>query len=256
VNLELFDIELFTSFTLALVATAGYLCGTLRHRRKTQRMEQDLATARSALGEIEQVKVLIQSFSSGKTACGDPACLADAGKRASGPPSSDAFVLAEVRTDSLTRLPHRDVLEQMLTTELARLGRYGTPFSLVLVDIDHLKDLNEQHGHLHGDYALQRLARLLADEVRGIDMPARASGDEFAVVLPETNEEGACVFGERLRARVQEQMPFTISVGLAAAGSIDTLSSLMDRARTALQEAKDTGRNRVCRAIAAPAVAP
>jgi diguanylate cyclase (GGDEF)-like protein len=253
VDLELYGIQVSTTFALAVVATVGYLCGSFRHRNATRRMEKDLAAAQSALGEIEQVKELIQSWN----------CCAREGKACDASPcmentepadslSSDTLALAEVRTDSLTRLPHRDVLEQALTKELARLGRYETPFSLVLVDIDHLKNLNEEHGHLHGDYALQQLARLLAAEIRGIDMAARSEGDEFAVLLPETGEEGAIVFGERVRVRVQEQLPFTVSLAVAVADCIDTPASLLDRARAAMHNAKAAGRNCVRGCTKAP----
>ena len=115
--------------------------------------------------------------------------------------SNYLMTFSEMRTDSLTGLGNRRALDHVLSTQFSMLKRYGTPFSLAIIDIDHFKNLNDEHGHLHGDQMLRDLTGLLTDTSRTVDILARYGGDEFVVVMPQTDLAGAAMVGERLRAR-------------------------------------------------------
>ena len=117
---------------------------------------------------------------------------------------------SELRTDPLTGLGNRQALDSMLTTQSALQKRYGTPFSLAIVDIDHFKELNDEQGHLHGDETLRNLSGLMTDTLRTVDLLARYGGDEFVIVMPQTELAGAAVLAERLRVKVDEGMAFTV----------------------------------------------
>jgi diguanylate cyclase (GGDEF)-like protein len=157
--------------------------------------------------------------------------------------------------DALTGVANKRCLLEFLGHELARAARYRRPLALVLLDIDRFKAVNDEHGHLCGDYVLRELAACLKPVIRADELFARYGGEEFAVVLPECPREPAAAVGERLRALV-ETHPFrydgrplrvTISVGVAATTGHDGLSSddLIGQADDKLYEAKRAGRNRV-----------
>ncbi|AWI53087.1 hypothetical protein DEH84_06310 [Aquabacterium olei] len=156
--------------------------------------------------------------------------------------------------DGLTGLLNRRAIEAMLDREVQRLQRFGQPFSLLLIDIDHFKRINDRLGHAAGDAVLAAVAGALKEEAREVDRVARFGGEEFCVVLPHTSEEGALHAAERLRAAVaaldvrwgDEGVSVTISIGLACAEHpTETLSQLLRRADEALYQAKAAGRNRV-----------
>ena len=161
-------------------------------------------------------------------------------------------------TDDLTGLANRRRFERQLEREVARTARYGHPFCLLLVDIDRFKEINDAHGHDAGDEALRRVANVIQSGTRGIDTGARIGGDEFAVILPETDLGRGLEVAERLRAAIRAlELPqagrLAASVGVAelptcAAGG-DELRAAAD---AALYEAKRGGRDRV---RAAPALA-
>jgi len=163
--------------------------------------------------------------------------------------SANLMTFTEVRTDPLTGVNNRRGLDDALRSQFAMMDRYGSPFSAVMFDIDHFKQVNDQQGHLHGDHVLQELARLLDDSVRETDMVARYGGEEFIIVMPHTDLSGACIFAERLRALVESALSITISGGVTAAQEGDTSESLIARADTALYSAKAAGRNRVFRVM-------
>ena len=159
-------------------------------------------------------------------------------------------------TDSVTQLLNRRALVDRLTHELERARRYGTPLALLMVDLDHFKEINDSHGHLVGDQALREVGRLLQGAVRAVDVVARYGGEEFVIVLPETAGEGAIAFAERLRERVEshdfanERLPslrLTASVGVASFPSpgVESVEDFFSRADEALYRAKAAGRNRV-----------
>ena len=156
--------------------------------------------------------------------------------------------------DVLTGLLNRRAVEGMLDRQVLRLQRFGEPFSLLLIDIDHFKRINDRLGHAGGDAVLIAVAHALKEEAREVDRVARYGGEEFCVVLPHTGEEGALHAAERLRAAVaaldvrwgEDSIQATISVGLVCAEHpTESLPTLLRRADEALYEAKAAGRNRV-----------
>jgi diguanylate cyclase len=116
--------------------------------------------------------------------------------------NSEARVQEMMGTDVLTALPNRHIFKDHLTHSLKRALRLGYSLSLMLIDIDHLRDINLRHGHEVGDTVLVEVAKILKSSVREIDMPARWGGEELVAVLHETDAEGASVVAERVRRRV------------------------------------------------------
>jgi diguanylate cyclase (GGDEF)-like protein len=161
--------------------------------------------------------------------------------------SANLMTFTEVRTDPLTNVKNRRALDDAIQAQFALMSRYDTPFSIVMFDMDHFKRINDEHGHLQGDKILQDLARLLDEFVRETDVVTRYGGDEFVVVMPQTDLDGACMLSERLRAKVQEKMSATISGGVSSAQKGDTQETLLTRADAALYQAKTSGRNCVFR---------
>jgi diguanylate cyclase len=159
--------------------------------------------------------------------------------------SNNLMTFTEVRTDPLTGVSNRRALDEMLDSLFALLHRYEQPFSIVIVDIDHFKAINDEQGHLYGDRMLKSVARLLADTVRETDMVARYGGEEFVIVMPQTPLQGGAIFGERLRQRLAAGLPLTISGGVAGCLEGDNAQSLLARADAALYSAKAAGRNRL-----------
>ena len=156
--------------------------------------------------------------------------------------------------DGLTGLLNRRAIEALLDREAQRLERFNRPFSILLIDIDHFKRVNDRLGHPAGDQVLIEVARRLQVEAREVDHVARYGGEEFCVLLPHTEHEGALQAAERLREGVCERpitwgnatVPVTISMGLVCANDPrESLQSLLRRADAALYQAKDGGRNMV-----------
>lgn len=161
--------------------------------------------------------------------------------------SAQLMAFTEIRTDPLTGVSNRRALDDAIKSQFALMIRYHSSFSIAIFDIDHFKQVNDEHGHLHGDRILQDVAKLLDDTVRETDIVARYGGEEFVVVMPHTLLDGGCVFAERLRARVEQQLPVTISGGVSSGLEGDTAETLVARADAALYRAKTAGRNCVCR---------
>ncbi|MEW5773879.1 MAG: transporter substrate-binding domain-containing protein [Thermodesulfobacteriota bacterium] len=157
--------------------------------------------------------------------------------------------------DELTRLPNRRHFLEQARREVERSRRYGSALSLLMVDVDHFKVVNDTHGHAGGDAALRALAETGRRLLRDADLMGRLGGEEFSLLLPETDLTQAVVVAERLRSAVQAmQVPLpgggaaevTVSVGVAALGpGGENMEELMRRADNALYAAKDRGRNRV-----------
>jgi diguanylate cyclase (GGDEF)-like protein len=159
------------------------------------------------------------------------------------------------RTDSLTRLANRRALWEHLHAELDRYRRYGTPVSVALADIDEFKSFNDAFGHQAGDAVLAKVGALLRTASRSSDVVARYGGEEFAVVLTNTEAEGALVMADRFRQVVEQagwaHRPITMSVGVATMGpGHDGVEALIADADRAMYAAKRAGRNCV---LAAPA---
>lgn len=160
----------------------------------------------------------------------------------------------QARTDPLTAVFNRRHFVELAERELLRAVRFNHPVSVMMIDIDHFKDINDAHGHAAGDRVLQRLAARCRDGLREIDVFGRLGGEEFSVLLPETTCAGAVVVAERLResiAALKVSVPaspplsFTISIGVAEWNREDTaVEGVLARADAALYEAKNAGRNR------------
>jgi diguanylate cyclase (GGDEF)-like protein len=153
-------------------------------------------------------------------------------------------------TDSLTSLLNRRAFEATLTAEIARHQRYGHELALALIDVDGFKGYNDSLGHVAGDKALQAVARVLKEVCRKTDVAVRYGGDEFALILPETEHRGAWNIAERFRRGVERlpwpQRSLSVSVGVAMAGAeASTSQALIELADTALYRAKAAGRNQV-----------
>lgn len=156
-------------------------------------------------------------------------------------------------TDALTGLPNRRFFMLQLAGELARRQRYGHPLSLLMLDLDHFKQINDQWGHAVGDEALRVFADSVQCCLRTQDMAGRIGGEEFAILLPETGETVARPVAERIRARMEQakiasangHCMVTVSIGVTQAKDEDDLESLLRRVDDALYAAKQGGRNRV-----------
>jgi diguanylate cyclase len=164
-------------------------------------------------------------------------------------------------TDQLTGLNNRRFLDGLLEREWARSRRYGQHLAVLLIDVDHFKQVNDVHGHLTGDRCLQSLAACIKGMLRQMtDQAARYGGEEFCVVLPETDSAGAMVVAERIRAKIEATpvvehhlvLRVTVSIGVACATANDDLKGvddLLQMADQALYQSKAGGRNRVTPAV-------
>ena len=159
-------------------------------------------------------------------------------------------------TDVLTGLINRRVFDEELKRETGRAQRYGRPMSLLVLDLDHFKNINDTWGHPMGDQVLCELTSTLRRQLRRCDIAGRIGGEEFGVILPETGDAGAIVAAERIRMAVSQHtmlaahatLHLTVSIGAATlTAGISEPETLLAAADRAMYEAKAAGRNR-CRA--------
>lgn len=157
--------------------------------------------------------------------------------------------------DALTKVFMRRYFEAWLSQEFARVKRYNTDLSLIMLDIDHFKNVNDTHGHQAGDFVLREVAQTVKDCIREADVLARYGGEEFVICFPETTVDKAKMVAEKIRKEVEKQkyvfegthIPITISIGLVSFTKTpeEKVEKFVKDADTALYESKEHGRNRV-----------
>jgi diguanylate cyclase (GGDEF)-like protein len=157
--------------------------------------------------------------------------------------------------DALTDIHNKRYLLEFLDRELSRSARYHRPLALIMFDIDHFKAINDEFGHLGGDFALRELAACVKGSVRKEELFARYGGEEFIIVLPETDRDGALTVAERVRVLVEKHsfqyegktIRVTISIGVATTTGETALTpaELIRQADDKMYQAKNSGRNRV-----------
>ena len=169
--------------------------------------------------------------------------------------SENARLEVLAHTDPLTQVLNRRALTTRLAAEIDRAHRYQSVLTLLMLDLDHFKVVNDTYGHLVGDDVLREVAAFLQDQIRSVDVVARYGGEEFVIVLPETPLAGAIAFAERIRAQIEKRafcetqgpLSVTVSVGVSVCpgDGVESADDLFARADDALYRAKAEGRNRV-----------
>jgi len=166
--------------------------------------------------------------------------------------NADLAILSQ--TDGLTQLFNRNHWQQCIETEFKRYIRNQHSSSLVMLDIDHFKAVNDKYGHLVGDDVIRHLAKVIHEQVRETDISGRYGGEEFVILLADTNAADALIFAERLRKTVAEsvviyndiEIKYTVSLGIAEVEpSLKTVSQWLENVDKALYQSKDNGRNKV-----------
>jgi diguanylate cyclase (GGDEF)-like protein len=159
-------------------------------------------------------------------------------------------------TDSLTGVANRGRFMELAETEMARARRYGNPYAVLLLDIDHFKEVNDKYGHKSGDVVLRELTSIMRRVLREVDIIGRIGGEEFAVLLPQTEPEKALQVAERLRETVASTniaiasdtpLRISVSIGISVpSANSNLIDEILRKADAALYMAKNSGRNRVC----------
>jgi len=167
----------------------------------------------------------------------------------------DEALKIQANNDPLTGMYNRRYFLSRAEDELNRARRFGHHLSVLMLDIDHFKRVNDLHGHVAGDEVLKTVAQTLTDVVRSIDIAARWGGEEFIVLLPETDSKGEMVIAEKIRQKISscltlcgdKTIAVTASIGVTSLLNDDTVNDAINRADKALYHAKEHGRNRVSR---------
>jgi diguanylate cyclase (GGDEF)-like protein len=231
-----------------------------------------MALARSVLLPLRVLEEAANRFGSGdlshRVSLTTPNEMGELGKTFNAMADRLAKAQAELEDlsihDGLTGLFNFREFHRQLAEEVERSWRYGHPLSLLMLDIDHFKSVNDTFGHLAGDDALRALATRIRQEVRPADRIARYGGEELVIILPETRASGAMTMAERLREIIAshpiplgpgQTVTLTVSIGVAAypedvdsaEGLADSAEQLIRASDKALYAAKEAGRNRVCR---------
>jgi diguanylate cyclase (GGDEF)-like protein len=163
-----------------------------------------------------------------------------------------AMLARDAIVDPLTGVFNRRYLETRLNGEVRRAFRYKRPLSVLMLDLDHFKEINDQFGHQGGDVVLSRIGTILATESRGGDIVTRYGGDEFLIVAPDTDPDAAMVLAERLRHKIENSkltngtgapISVTVTIGLSSLLSIEDAAAMIEMADRALYDAKLSGRN-------------
>jgi diguanylate cyclase (GGDEF)-like protein len=278
------DFHVSTPLALALVSLLGYLIGRCRSNRRTEaglRSRRELRRAHSVARELERIARTIRrnlsrhhaSLAKFKQRVGNlSAQQQEAAWRELCREANEILTptlrlttqlataydqlrhqsnvllsFSEVHTDPLTGVHNRRSLDEAIAAQLEIAARYDDPFSVILLDVDHCSDVPGWQGQLQGDLMLQEVARLLDEGVRETDVVGRYGAEQFLVVLPRADLEGACMVAERLRVRVGKVCPAALRAGVAAAQDGDTVEALLDRVGAALDQTKEAGRHRIGR---------
>lgn len=281
-NLDLWQLHVPAPVALAVVAVIGYLIGRRRtseggdvDARARREMRRAKAVAKSLEAIAKSVRKDLAKHHSSvarfKTRVGQLSQnqneaawkeLCDEAENILGPTLQLAAEIAhaydqirqqshhlmsftEVRTDPLTGVSNRRALDETLKTLVALKNRYEVMFSVAMFDLDHFKQLNDEQGHLAGDQCLKTVATIMDEAVRETDVVTRYGGEEFVIVMPQTDLSGACIFAERLRRTIEKRTKVTISGGVACVFDSETPEQLLERADNALYTAKLSGRNLV-----------
>lgn len=162
--------------------------------------------------------------------------------------------VAEARTDALTELANRRAFEDEFQSQISSARVRERDLSMLFVDVDRFKLLNDGYGHQAGDFMLRLVAGILRDEVRVDDFVARYGGEEFAIVLPNTNQDEATFIAEKIRTAVRQystpfrddELSVTVSIGIAQWNGDEDIQALVERADKALYAAKKSGRDCSC----------
>ena len=170
--------------------------------------------------------------------------------------SSQKALAEQATTDALTKLKNRRAFFENGARALAMARRYVSELSVILLDIDHFKKINDTYGHQAGDEALIVVAHILMNLTRGVDTVARIGGEEFAILLPDSNRLGTAVLAERIRVAIEREqfivgdkiVPITVSIGISSFGvdPAEDIDQLLGVADSRLYLAKKNGRNRIC----------
>ena len=223
-----------TSFTIRFVITAILISVGIFWSEKTLLRYKEEAAAQKAATQAESDRL-----------------KAEIARRV----ALEVDLRVQASTDALTGLINRRAFMDRFTHELARSQRHGPSPTLLMLDIDHFKKINDKFGHPAGDAVLAHLAQLLKSSVRNVDIVGRIGGEEFAVVLVETNAQMAAPVIERLLERLRKttvpladatQLKFTASIGSTEILWADTIDTAIQRADEALYTAKKSGRDRHC----------
>ena len=151
--------------------------------------------------------------------------------------------------DYLTEVANCRHIRHLMSEELARSHRTNHPFSIIMLDVDHFKKINDTYGHPDGDLVLQAVAKVCKDTVREIDHVGRVGGEEFLIILPETTVFDAGVIAERIRDRIEfltigdQGIKVTVSLGVSSSDTTSNVDSMYKTADVALYDAKENGRN-------------
>jgi diguanylate cyclase (GGDEF)-like protein len=148
--------------------------------------------------------------------------------------------------DPLTGIANRRMMNMIFKRTFEEVKRYKRPLSIIMLDIDHFKKYNDTKGHIAGDKALVAVSKVLINATRGVDLVSRYGGEEFLLLLPETDTVGAKILAERIRESIEKETDVTASLGVAICSEeVNDEEEFINKADSALYEAKNSGRNRV-----------
>ena len=160
--------------------------------------------------------------------------------------------ITQAHRDPLTQISNRAAFDESMSKQLSSYKRHQADFSLMIIDIDHFKKVNDTYGHIAGDGVLKVVAEIISKTIRGSDEVFRYGGEEFVVILGNTNQGGASFIAERVRKQIQQKVvdvskniQVTASIGVASSDRVDNPADTLEYADKALYQAKDLGRNQI-----------